>query len=147
MRYISLNDFLVIFGMVYCISCKETNAEGFWNGAARFLVPDVTIDIQNNMPSNAYSLYLHCKSEKVDRLGEHWLANGKRYSWTFDVDVRGTTLYNCYMQWGGKRKWFTVYKGEMGTDDQYYSVRVDGLYKSKFGPKGPPKFYKKEAQW
>ncbi|KAK3211654.1 hypothetical protein Dsin_016360 [Dipteronia sinensis] len=117
-----------------------------WDVIIGYLVPDVNIEIRNDMPSNAHSLYLHCKSEKDDRLGEHWLAKGQHYRWEFKIEpVKGTTRYNCYMKWGNyKKKWFLVYRGSFGTDDWWYSVRQDGVYATQDGPSSK---YKKIYQW
>ncbi|KAK2635082.1 hypothetical protein Ddye_029874 [Dipteronia dyeriana] len=93
-----------------------------------------TVVIKNGFRSNAKSLYVHCHSTDKD-LGEHWLARGQKYSWSFNVNIWMTTRFDCYVQWGSKKKSFKAYdfSGYYCCVDKgivTWTIREDGLLAS-----------------
>ncbi|XP_043705593.1 S-protein homolog 21-like [Telopea speciosissima] len=83
-------------------------------------------------------LNVHCKS-KDDDLGPHTLGFGEEFYWVFDLNVFGTTLFWCNMDWGNKQGSFEIfnarkeqYKCGNTFDGHYYrKVRKDGVYYNK----------------
>ncbi|KAF6141760.1 hypothetical protein GIB67_027938 [Kingdonia uniflora] len=51
-------------------------------------------------------LNLHCKS-KSDDLGDHTIGNGGNWSWKFETNFWGTTLFWCNMSWLRQGSWVT----------------------------------------
>ncbi|KAL5832311.1 hypothetical protein ACOSQ3_017715 [Xanthoceras sorbifolium] len=117
----TLKHFLVI--LVMTTICKLTTAG--------WLLAENTVVIKNDFRSNAKYLYVHCHSADDD-LGEHWLKKGQKYSWSFDVNLWGTTLFDCYAQWGNKKKSFKAYDFSgyyccVAKGSVVWSLKEDGL--------------------
>lgn len=56
-----------------------------------------------------FNLTIHCKS-KDDDLGIHVLGYNKYFEWTFFINIWGTTLFFCGLNWRDASKTFDAYK-------------------------------------
>ncbi|KAE9613635.1 putative plant self-incompatibility S1 [Lupinus albus] len=89
-----------------------------------------TVSVMNEL-GNDFTLFLHCKS-KDDDLGVHAVANGQAQTWSFRLNVIGTTLFWCNIKWSNTTKNVEIYNA--ATDDAQClsqcrrSVRQDGIY-------------------
>lgn len=51
-----------------------------------------------NRLGNGRNLTIHCQS-KDDDLGQQNISDGSEFGWDFSVNVGGTTLFYCDMEW------------------------------------------------
>ncbi|OVA18536.1 Plant self-incompatibility S1 [Macleaya cordata] len=96
----------------------------------------ITVYVMNDLAPYT-TLNLHCKS-KDDDLGEHKLAHGQNFNWTFHINFWQTTLYWCSMWWydsNGQvvQGTFDIYKARRDYARKCRSqccwfIRKDGLY-------------------
>ncbi|XP_043720883.1 S-protein homolog 29-like [Telopea speciosissima] len=80
-------------------------------------------------------LDIHCKS-KNDDLGEHKLYSGQEYTWSFNENIFGGTLYWCNFYWvnngdnvhAGYQVFDQAKQPGLPAQDYFYKVRKDGIY-------------------
>ncbi|CAJ1978878.1 unnamed protein product [Sphenostylis stenocarpa] len=70
--------------------------------------PKTTVIVTNNL-EDGQDLLLHCQSADDD-LGMQHLRPNASFSWSFHVNVIGTTLFHCSFQWKDVLHNFTVFK-------------------------------------
>lgn len=90
------------------------------------------VEIINRLPSNLHPLRLHCRSKDND-LGYHDLGVAQLYTWKFQENVIGTTLFVCDFWWEAKHAAFHVFDSDIlrridGGDMFSYEARADGFY-------------------
>ncbi|KAF8402044.1 hypothetical protein HHK36_012996 [Tetracentron sinense] len=71
------------------------------------------------------SLTIHCKS-KDDDLGMHVLPYGSNFTWSFNVNLWGTTLFWCTFQLGELKGQYNVFKARR--DSAFDIVTTNNLY-------------------
>lgn len=109
--------------------------------------PDhVTVEIINSLPDNTNPLKVRCQS-KDDDLGYHTLLKDQGYSFNFQPNFIGTTLYFCHFYWGNLDKSFDVYDfhrqcycEDCQTNICYYRALADGFYFSLINYSDPSKW-------
>ncbi|XP_043720884.1 S-protein homolog 29-like [Telopea speciosissima] len=82
-------------------------------------------------------LDIHCKSKNND-LGDHKLSYGQEYTWSFNQNLFGGTLFWCNFYWvnngvnlqAGYRVFDQHKQPSIFGDDYFYKVRKDGIYTS-----------------
>jgi len=72
------------------------------------------VSIANNLDTNL-DLTIHCKSKDND-LGVHLLHHDDSFSWEFNDNIFGTTLFYCSFQWNGELHWYDIYKSSRDRD-------------------------------
>ncbi|XP_026377177.1 S-protein homolog 29-like [Papaver somniferum] len=77
---------LVTLALLVC-ECSAYGA--FWNA--------IHASVRNDI-SDKTVLTIHCKS-KDDDLGEHKLAYGQSFNWTFHQNFMRSTMFWCFMWW------------------------------------------------
>ncbi|XP_027343141.1 S-protein homolog 29-like [Abrus precatorius] len=88
------------------------------------------VRVINDLGNDVF-LYLHCRSSDDD-LGEHVLEYQQYQEWSFQNNLRGTTLFWCSLQWGYEEHYIEVYNYKK--DNKYCgsycwrSIRTDGAY-------------------
>ncbi|CAL0312156.1 unnamed protein product [Lupinus luteus] len=89
-----------------------------------------TVSVKNDL-GNGIILFLHCKSRDND-LGVHSLAYGQSQTWSFRLNVIGSTLFFCRVTWNNVDRSLEIYNAN--TDDAqclsqcYRSVTLDGIF-------------------
>lgn len=63
----------------------------------------VYVEVMNRL-ENGRRMNIHCRSREDD-LGYHVLEGGGATDWSFNVNLLGTTLFYCDVQWGDS-VWF-----------------------------------------
>lgn len=63
----------------------------------------VYVEVLNRL-ENESRMNIHCRSREDD-LGYHVLEAGAATQWSFNVNILGTTLFYCDVQWGNSN-WF-----------------------------------------
>ncbi|CAL1414926.1 unnamed protein product [Linum trigynum] len=83
-----------------------------------------TVSITNLLSDKI--LIVHCRS-KDDDLGDHGVAIGDSFSWSFEPNVFGGTLFWCNLAVEDKRISFKAYEEYEETFGKWF-VHDDGLY-------------------
>lgn len=91
------------------------------------------------VPGNGHPLVVNCAS-KDDDLGYHNLSLNQMYTFSFHMNLWGTTLFYCHFYWGQKKAAFKVFDKNIygqiaqGMNTYSYEARTDGMYFYKFNP-------------
>ncbi|XP_027343146.1 S-protein homolog 2-like [Abrus precatorius] len=76
-------------------------------------------------------LYLHCRS-RDDDLGLHVLQYNEYQEWSFNNNIRGSTLFWCSMQWNNQQHSIEVYSTKNDDEDCelkcWRVIEPDGAY-------------------
>ncbi|KAE9609960.1 putative plant self-incompatibility S1 [Lupinus albus] len=89
------------------------------------------VSIKNKLGSSK-NMTLHCQS-KDDDLGEHNIADGEEFRWSFSDNVFGNTLFYCNIGWEKVQKYdFDAYSfardKERCKSGCSWIVSVEGIY-------------------
>ncbi|CAA0839958.1 Plant self-incompatibility protein S1 family [Striga hermonthica] len=109
------------------ISSRSTRTNGIG------LLQTYRVYVINNFSYDTNELMIHCKSGDDD-LGYHFLSQYGSWHWKFRVDLFGSTLFFCRVQWGELETSFTVFDTDYisskceGTSTCFWSLREDGIY-------------------
>uniref|UniRef100_A0A7N0TAP2 S-protein homolog n=1 Tax=Kalanchoe fedtschenkoi TaxID=63787 RepID=A0A7N0TAP2_KALFE len=108
------------------------------NGCDSPLYPKMTVYIKHSM-GQGVMVDVHCKSKDND-LGNHRLADGRWYRFSFRPNAWFTTLFWCDVSWNGRRQVFNAYGGK-GSYWNCVSLGCDCPW--KLTPDGPCFFDRK----
>ncbi|KAF8394199.1 hypothetical protein HHK36_020406 [Tetracentron sinense] len=80
-------------------------------------------------------LGIHCKSGDDD-LGIHWLPYGTNFTWSFNINLWGTTLFYCNFQWEHVTGHYNIFEAGRDRnrccnacyDNCYWAAKQGGLY-------------------
>ncbi|KAJ0035820.1 hypothetical protein Pint_24138 [Pistacia integerrima] len=90
----------------------------------------VHASIKNRL-DNGKNLTVHCQS-KDDDLGQQNVADGNEFGWDFAVNVVGTTLFYCDMEWDQYQYHFDAYavnRDYVRCENQcLWLVSAEGMY-------------------
>lgn len=108
--------------------------------------PSYTIYVANKLPPNSAPLIAHCQS-KDDDLGNHTIAVGQNYNWSFCENAAGNTLFFCHLYWGSKQAVFDVFSdpelaNKCSKNVCYWEAQSGGIFfNGYYPPKGLEKMY------
>ncbi|XP_057419171.1 S-protein homolog 5-like [Lotus japonicus] len=90
--------------------------------------PRTTVSVENYI---GHSVSVHCWSSEDD-VGEHNLGDGQKFSWSFKVNIFGTTKFVCTLKWNNMEKTVTIYHAKkdksLCATQCLRDIRPDGLY-------------------
>ncbi|KAK7342825.1 hypothetical protein VNO80_25781 [Phaseolus coccineus] len=89
--------------------------------------PKTTVIVRNEL-QGGQDLFLHCKSADDD-LGVQHLHPHASFSWSFQINFFGTTLFHCSFQWESVLHKFDIYRVNRDAGNCYlcsWVVREDG---------------------
>lgn len=72
------------------------------------LSPKVILTFRSDLPKDSNLLKVHCQS-KDDDIGVRTLNPGDQFSFSFRMNIFGTTLFHCNLVWGSKHNHFEVF--------------------------------------
>ncbi|GMY26886.1 S-protein homolog 29 [Fagus crenata] len=125
MAFYGINDlFLVYLVLPLCLIRYST---AFIGQGDRFTV----IHVFNALPSNSMPISLSCNSKGIS-VNVNMLQAHEEYVWTMEREV----LMSCVAQWDDKSIAFkTSEPSNTGYDESFWSVLLDGIYRSWDGKK------------
>lgn len=125
-RFILVTTMTVIFISNVCPVRAENGK--IWLFGLRYHVY-----IINGFENHSKSLLIHCRS-KQDDLGKHELKHGQEYTWSFKVNIDGSTLFYCNIRQGKALKHFVAFSAVVEGSDCadtgkcYWLVTEAGFY-------------------
>ncbi|XP_015892178.1 S-protein homolog 1 [Ziziphus jujuba] len=125
----ALNLYVLLF-LGWALAMMNNSSEAAKDGP--FEAARREVHIVNGL-SPGRMLFAHCKS-KDDDLGEHNLAVGQEFSWSFKFNFFGTTLYWCDTHTDHQHAAFNVYWHKQWLEDRcderscIWTAKDDGFY-------------------
>ncbi|KAF8394203.1 hypothetical protein HHK36_020410 [Tetracentron sinense] len=90
------------------------------------------VHVENQL-GEGKTLELHCQS-KDDDLSLHFLTFHQEFTWSFNTNIFGTTLFYCDFKFGNVKGHYDVFVAKRDDHDDrcrdgcFWGVRPDGLY-------------------